>query len=152
MKLENDNKYLILRTAIVTVAIFWFTFFPNKILEQNLLFSLKTINLYLVILVFLTSFFLLKINSIFVVHRKLIFKNIFGITLKEIEMDCIKGRKIVYKTFPFGGGINLLSLFGKKYERFIEIKLSLQDGKQYKFNGQILSQKGLEVLNSKIKS
>jgi hypothetical protein len=152
MKLENDNKYLLLRTTVIAVAIFWFTFIPNKILAQNLLFSFKTVNLYLVMLTFLVLFFLLKINSIFVVNRKLIFKNVFGITLKEIEIDYIKNRKIIYKNLPFGGTINLLSLFGKKYERFIEIKLSLQDGKQYNFNGQILSRKGLDILNSKIKN
>jgi hypothetical protein len=151
MKLENDNKYLLLRTTVIAVAIFWFTFFSNKILAQNLLFSLKTVNLFLVMLTFLILFFLLKINSIFVVNRKIIFKNIFGITLKQIEIDYIKGRKIIYKNLPFGA-INLLCLFGKKYERFIEIKLSLQNGKQYNFNGQILSQKGLDVLNSKIKN
>lgn len=150
MKFENDNKYLLLRTTVIAVAIFWFTFIPNKILAQNLLFSFKTVNLYLVMLTFLILFLLLKINSIFLVNRKLIFKNIFGITLKEIEIDYIKGRKIIYKNLPFGGTINLQRLFGKKYERFIEIKLSLQDGKQYNFNGQILSRRGMDVLKSKI--
>ena len=151
MKLENDNKYLLIRTTVVAITIFWFAFIPNKILAQNSLFSLKTVNLFLVMLIFLILFFLLKINSIFLVNRRLIFKNIFGITLKQIKIDYIKGRKIIYKNLPFGA-INLLCLFGKKYERFIEIKLSLQNGKQYNFNGQILSQKGLDVLNSKIKN
>lgn len=152
MKFENDNKYLFLRTTVVAVTVFWFTFITNKILAQILLYSFKTVNLYLVMLIFVILVLLLKVNSIFLVNRKLIFKNIFGFTLKEIETDCIKGRKINYKNLPIGGTINLIRLFGKKYERFIVIKLSLQDGKQYNFNGQILTRKGLDALNGKIKN
>ena len=80
-------------------------------------------------------------------------RQLFGFILKKIELDSLKGRKIIYKNLPYNAisTIKILGLFGDKYESSIEIKISLEDGKKYNLNGQILSNLGLKSLNEKIK-
>lgn len=151
MGFEIDKKYIIARTALIVIAVFWFSFIGNKILAQNLIFNLTFTNLILIVLALTLFILFLKINSIHFVKRILIFKNIFGFTLKKIDLDSLKGKKIIYSNLPVGAKINIQKILGKKYERSIEIKLSLKDG-EYKINGQILSNIGLKMFNEKIRN
>ncbi|HLP65090.1 hypothetical protein [Flavobacterium sp.] len=153
MKFENDKKYLRFRTILIVVTVFLFFYISNKILKQKFSINIDNLTLYLIIFVFTISSLFFLVHSIYLINRLLIFKNIFGFTLKKIELDSLKGRKIIYKNLPYKAIsiIKILGLFGDKYESSIEIKISLKDEKKYNFNGQILSNLGLKSLNEKIK-
>ncbi|TDE50032.1 hypothetical protein [Flavobacterium sp. GT3P67] len=153
MKFENDKKYLRFRATLITVTVFLFFYISNKILRQKFSINMDNLTLYLLIFVFVIPSLFFLIHSVYLVNRLLIFKNIFGFTLKKIELDSLKGRKIIYKNLPYKAvsTLKILGLFGDKYESSIEIQISLEDAKKYNFNGQILSNLGLKSLNEKIK-
>ena len=153
MKFENDKKYLRFRTILIVITVFLFFYISNKILKQKFFINIDNQSLYLVMFVFAISSLFFLVHSVYLINRLLIFKNIFGFILKKIELDSLKGRKIIYKNLPYNAisTIKILGLFGDKYESSIEIKISLEDGKKYNLNGQILSNLGLKSLNEKMK-
>lgn len=153
MKFENDKKYLRFRASFIAVSGFLFFYILNKILKQTFFFNIANLTLYLVILVFILSSLFFPIHSVYKANRMLIFKNIYGYTLKKIELDDLKGKKIIYENLPYKtvSTLKILGLFGNKYESSIAIQITLKDAKKYNFNGQILSNLGLKLLVEKIK-
>ena len=119
MKFENDKKYLRFRTILIVITVFLFFYISNKILKQKFFINIDNQSLYLVMFVFAISSLFFLVHSVYLINRLLIFKNIFGFILKKIELDSLKGRKIIYKNLPYNAisTIKILGLFGDKYDK-----------------------------------
>ncbi|GAA0723005.1 hypothetical protein GCM10009430_26020 [Aquimarina litoralis] len=87
------------------------------------------------------------VHTISIKKKILIFKNIFGVTIKLIDLKTIKSRKVDYKSLP--SNIHNI-LLRKEYDSTCKITYTLTN-KIYSFNGHVLSDKGLKLLLAKTK-
>jgi len=82
------------------------------------------------------------VHTIELKNKTLLMKNIFGVIIKKIELQKIKGRKVKYTYLPS----NIPNiLFRKKYNLMCRVKYTLIKG-SYSFNSHILSETGLKKL------
>ena len=152
MKFQKDNYFLIWRIIFLSFIIYLAGFLINKILIHNHFIHLSSSSLNLLIITIILFSFFFLVHSICLSNKILIFKNIYGYTLKKIELKSIKNRNIKYSYNPRKHSIIILfGLFHKKFSRFVQVEIELSNKKVYTINGQILSNSGLDALNSKIK-
>lgn len=147
-----EKDLLALRFRVVLLFIFFglFTlglsilvFENNNSINWNFVLIISTIS------TFLSLLFL--IDSIEIKANKLIFKNIYGLKIKEFDLKKTYSRKINRKNNTQKGGV-LWILLGKKYSNLINLRFkSENDKKVINVNGQILTDKGLNELITKTK-
>ncbi len=150
MKFETDKIFLIYRFAILFFCVALNYFFISKLFQQKLISSEISIILKIVLVTILFSLIYRSVNSICILKNSLTFKNIFGINIKQFDRKIIRGKKIIFLNYPYKI-INILSLAGNKYDSLITVKIILENGKKFTFNGHVLSVKGLKDLSTKIK-
>jgi hypothetical protein len=143
-KIKSDNKYLVLVFSSLFILMFFLILVLNEFFKLEFKLLLKCILSFLstlFLMFFIKSFVYFDRNSIYL-------KNIFGVTLKTIELKSIKGKKI--KKNPFTAK-NILLLFGDKYDDMISIKLDLINSKKHTINGRLFSNEGLKEFINLIK-
>lgn len=146
MTFEKNYFFLISRFILINVSIFTLLIIGKTLYTGTALFNIPN---YLFILhgTLITIIFFLMVHSISIKKKILIFKNIFGITIKLVDLKTTKGRKVDYKSLPS----NIYNiLLRKKYDSTCKITYVLSN-KTYSFNGHVLSDKGLKLLLAKTK-
>ena len=142
MKLDSNIKFIYFRLVVIFVASIFFVFLTFKILKQTINFELEWLEIFLVSTCLCTIFLFGVVNTIIVESNTLKFRNIFGITLKQISLEKIKNIKIIYTHAKFQD--QYLFTILRKDDREVKILLHLKNFDKYSFNGLILSKKGVK--------
>jgi len=142
MTLGRDKFFLTFRFIFINLFAFGILHLVNLFLIKLTSYNFDLTNILALIIIFLIQF--LMIHTIELKNESLILKNIYGIKIKQIKRESIKGRRTKY----IPNYKNLL--LRRKYDRFIKIKYDLNNS-TYSINGQILSKKGLKILLLKTK-
>ena len=138
--LEKDLVFLWVRVVCILFLSALITFLVLAFTEQPFLLPYFGLGFCLGLI---TLFFLP--HQVCVRERKITVMNVMGISLKSLDLSQKFTRKIDYSYHHRHAQI--WSLFGKKYSRIIQVRFVVKaTGKSLRFQGQILTEKGMKEL------
>ena len=152
MQFEKDKEYITIQILTVVLFLLPLCFIASRIAHQNDLYHFSLSELVFTNLILDCLIFFFVVTTVQVQENNLVFKNIFDHTLKKICLTTIKKKKVTQSNAPYKLYFIffLWSLFGNKYSQIMEIRLFIADSKSYRFNGNILSDRGLKDFSRKI--
>lgn len=146
MKLQSNNSYLIIRLLFIILLCSSLSGLIISVCKTYLNPDIEKYFFLFFVLILILVTIIIK-HAIRIDSKILYIKNIYGLVLHKISLDDIRTHKIFFKP---AGPKNLLTFFGKKYDRNITIIIHL-DSRKIKFNGHLLSDDGLEAFKRKIR-